>query len=81
MRTLLALVLSALLPARGKHRALTVPTPSATPRPVPASRAEAVIDTDGLPMVRPYLIHREQQRRRRHMAAPTAIGQDMRMSA
>jgi hypothetical protein len=81
MRTLLALILSVLLPARGKRRAVpSAPTPVA--RPHHAKRPLDVIHADGLPLVRPYLTHFEQQREaqlqreRRRAAVLASMGQD-----
>jgi hypothetical protein len=68
MRTILALVLSVLLPARGKRRAGTVETLPAesAPRTAPVRRrAFDAIDAGASPMVRPYLIAWERQQRER----------------
>jgi hypothetical protein len=80
VRTLLALILSVLLPARGKRRSPAMPT-----APVPAARPPrpaAVIWADHLPLVRPYVIAHEQQRERqlqrerRRAAVMATLGQD-----
>ncbi len=87
MRTLLGWVLTLFLPARGKRRAVAVPTaPVRTvPHPLPAPRCPRpaeVINADSLPLVRPYLVHfereqeRQQQRERRRALALAALGQD-----
>lgn len=88
MRTLLALILSVLLPTRGKRRAAPA-VPTAPVRRLPAHRALAtpratrpvdVIEADGLPLVRPYVLaherEREAQRERRTAAALATFGID-----
>lgn len=67
MRTLLALILSVLLPARGKRRATTAP-PAPAPAPAPLDSTVRLprmeyIDADALPIVRPYLLAHEARRR------------------
>jgi hypothetical protein len=87
MRTLLALILSVLLPARGQRRTETVPTAPgrSVPRRLPAHRSPRsadVIEADHLPLVRPYVIAHErqreqwQQRERRRAAVMATLGQD-----
>lgn len=84
MRDFIAWLLSLFLPARGNRRAETVqtqraPRPLATPR---AARTVDVIEADGLPLVRPYLVAHEQaqerqrQRNRRRAAVLASLGQD-----
>lgn len=87
MRTLLALILSALLPAHGKRRASTRPALSPAARPAPIPHPGGVVGADHLPLVRPYLIHWEQQRGhrlphgRRGTAVQASIGRDMSVTA
>jgi hypothetical protein len=83
MRTLLALILSVLLPARGKRRTEAVPTTPVRTLPAPhPQRPAAVIWADHLPLVRPYVIAHEQQRERqlqrerRRAAVMATLGQD-----
>lgn len=67
MRTLLAALLALFLPARGKRRATPAPAVRRVPRPLPAPRSPRpldVIEADGLPLVRPFLIAHERQRER-----------------
>lgn len=80
LRTLVAAFLAWFLPARGKRRATPAPVVRRVPRPLPAPRAPRptdVIEADGLPLVRPYVVagerQREQERQRdRHTAAALA---------
>ncbi len=88
MRTLLALVLSWLLPARGKRRATEevrsaypITADSSTRRltitrdAVGVGRPVPYIEADGLPLVRPYVIahEREQERRRQRARRRAAV--------
>ncbi|MEV0690472.1 hypothetical protein [Streptomyces sp. NPDC050388] len=88
MRTLLALILSWLMPAQGKRRrpaagTQKVSTSEAAPirRLIITSDALGVgrpvpfIEVDGLPLVRPYLVahEREQERRRQRDRRRAAV--------
>jgi hypothetical protein len=97
VRTLLMLILSWLLPGQGRRRATPptgtghTAAPSAAISParrlivtreaVGVGRLALVIEADGLPVVRPYVIahEREQERRRqrggRRAAVPMTLGQ------
>lgn len=86
MRDFIAWLLSLFLPARGKRRGTPAPTaPTRTvSRPLPTPRAPRpeVINADGMPLVRPYLVHWERQqeahrqRERRRAAVLASLGQD-----
>ncbi|OAH11578.1 hypothetical protein STSP_50890 [Streptomyces jeddahensis] len=88
MRTLLEWILTLFLPPRGKRRACAVPTAPGRTVPCPPRSArhrrldDDVIHADGLPLVRPYLLHAEreqerwQQRERRRALALATLGQD-----
>ncbi|MER5917703.1 hypothetical protein ABT124_47250 [Streptomyces sp. NPDC001982] len=83
MRSVLALILSVLLTVRGMRWAETVPTAPVRPLPAPRCQRPAdVIETDSLPLVRPYLVAHEQaqerrrQRARRRAAVLAVMGQD-----
>ncbi|MFD0225182.1 hypothetical protein ACWGPD_11220 [Streptomyces hirsutus] len=89
MRSLLATLLSWLMPAQGKRRrpaghAANTPTRRLiiTSDAVGVGRPALFIEVDGLPLVRPYVIahEREQERRRqrdrRRAAVLATLGQD-----
>jgi hypothetical protein len=81
MRTILALILGWLMPAKGSHRATqepaTVPTTPRPVRPIPAP-----LNGHDVALIRPYLVaweteqeqHRQQERRRAAVLA--TFGQD-----
>ncbi|MFE9921072.1 hypothetical protein ACFYQA_05690 [Streptomyces sp. NPDC005774] len=88
MRTLLALILSWLMPARGKRRRpaegldsvepITADSPTRrliiSRDAVGVGRPALFIEVDGLPLVRPYLIaHEREQERRRQKDRRTAL--------
>ncbi|MGY0070221.1 hypothetical protein ACWZEH_26230 [Streptomyces sp. QTS137] len=87
MRTLLALILSWLLPSSGKRRRPAEGyTDRVTPDTAPTrrliitrdavgvGRPAAFIEVDGLPLVRPYLVaHEREQERRRQRDRRTAL--------
>jgi hypothetical protein len=88
MRTLLALILSWLLPGQGKRRATpptqhTADTAADSPTrrliithdAVGVGRPVPFIEADGLPLVRPYVIahEREQERRRQRDRRRAAV--------
>ncbi|WNZ09802.1 hypothetical protein [Streptomyces sp. 11x1] len=92
MRSLLAVILSLFLPARGAHRAVTPPLTSAPASPPgcrpapPCPFLGDVVRVDGLPLVRPYVVvwererdeldRRRLQRARRRAAVLATLGQD-----
>ncbi|MFF5477237.1 hypothetical protein ACFY5C_07845 [Streptomyces sp. NPDC012935] len=96
MRSLLAAIVSLFLPARGAHRAVTPPPPlpSCPPAPVhspaparpPRPPHQGVINADGLPLVRSYVVvwerersdleRRRLRRARSRTAARAALGAD-----
>lgn len=65
MRTLLALILGALLPARGKRRSEVPSVPTArAPRRMPAPAQLPPYLCDSGPLVRPYVIEHERRLQR-----------------
>jgi hypothetical protein len=82
MRTLLALILGWLMPAKGTHRA--APEPAAAPAPVRRSTRPVPVPLDGeaVALIRPYLTaweterERGRQRERRRAAVLATLGQD-----
>lgn len=77
MRNLIAVLLAWFLPPRGTHRAEPVRTrpACALPRLLPSFRAPRpadVIEADGLPVVRPYVLHHEREQMRKQQRAGRA---------
>lgn len=85
MRSLLVLIMSMLLPSRGRHAAADTPEP-ASPAPTPTAVRPAarrqVLRGEDVQLVRPYLLaherklEREAQRERRTAAALASMGVD-----
>jgi hypothetical protein len=84
MRSLLAAILSLVLPPRGAHRTEAPPSLIPCP-PVPAHRPRPrpldVISADGQPLVRPYVVvwereRGEREREARRLAALTPLRPD-----
>ncbi|GAA0914057.1 hypothetical protein GCM10009549_28090 [Streptomyces thermoalcalitolerans] len=77
MRNLIAAFLAWFLPPHGTHRAESVRTQPvrAVSRSLPLLRAPRpadVIEADGLPVVRPYVLHHEREQMRKQQRAGRA---------